>query len=285
MDLKTRLLTISLAAAGTTTLYAAPNPGNAPPARPPQQQNAEPAARAQAGSAAAAAPLSPASSVDQVLDALDARGHNLQSFVADVTLAEEDTSLAFGSTRTGRVWYQARGDNPRIHVIFDQKIDGKRKFPEKVEYLLQDGWLTDRDYQKKIEVRRQVLRPGQKANLLKLGEGPFPLPIGQKREEVLKQFTATKGTPAKDDPPGTAHVQLKPREQSEFKSRIGTMDVWVDPQTNFPAKIEVVDPDGAKVRTTVLKNLRVNPQPPIGDAEFALPAVQGWDLHDEPFQR
>ena len=29
-----------------------------------------------------------------------------------------------------------------------------------------------------------MLKPGEKLNLLKLGEGPFPLPIGQKKEDV-----------------------------------------------------------------------------------------------------
>lgn len=274
MHLTTKLLALPLAWA-SLSLQAAPNTPNNVPQRPTQQPAAQ----------AAGAALTPNASADQVLDALDARGRNLQGFVADVTLTENDTSIAIDSTRRGTVWYEARDENPRIRVTFDQRIDGRRAFPEKIEYLLQDGWLTDRDYQKRIEVRRQVLRPGQRANLLKLGEGPFPLPIGQKREEVLKQFAVTKMPPARDDPAGTVHVQLKPREKTEFRRKIDTMDVWVDAQTNFPAKIEVLDPDGAKVRTTLLKNLRVNPQPPLGDAQFALPQVQGWALHDEPFER
>ena len=35
-------------------------------------------------------------------------------------------------------------------------------------------------------------------NLLELGEGPFPLPIGQSRQDVEKQFKVTKVAAVKD---------------------------------------------------------------------------------------
>src|SRR5688572_17865317 len=89
------------------------------------------------------------STVDQILDALDARGRNLQAFTADVSLKEEDVTLANESTRRGKVLYQDRGNgNARLRVTFTERDTGKRVFEEKVEYLLEDGWLTDRTYGK-----------------------------------------------------------------------------------------------------------------------------------------
>src|SRR3954452_11354765 len=132
-----------------------------------------------------------------------------------------------GSRRTGQVWYQQRGPgDARMRVTFDQKSDsaGKKITPERIEYLLDKGWLTDRDYQKRIEVRRQVLRPGEKINLLKLGEGPFPLPIGQKKEDVKKLFDVTRVKPAADDPPGTVHLTLKPVKGSQFAKKFKAID-------------------------------------------------------------
>jgi hypothetical protein len=49
-----------------------------------------------------------------------------------------------------------------------------------------------------------VLRPGEKVNLLKLGEGPFPLPIGQKRDDVKRQFDVTLAKPEKGVDPAYA---------------------------------------------------------------------------------
>lgn len=229
--------------------------------------------------------LSEKSTVDEILDALDARGRNLKAFVADVSLTEGDAALANEVTRTGRAAYQDLGDGQaRLRVTFNDRDTGKRTFDEKIEYLLQGGWLTDRDYKKKIEVRRQVLRKGEKIDLLKLGEGPFPLPIGQKKESVHEQFGVEKVAVTKDDPAGTVHVRLTPKAGGQFARKFDEIDVWVDAKTHMPARIDTVQ--GESVRTTVLKNFTVNPEPPLKDADFALPRIdQGeWDLHEEPFK-
>src|SRR5688572_14083502 len=114
----------------------------------------DPAARSKPAAAPAAASagtkISPESTVDQVLDALDARGRDLKSFTADVSLTEGDAALANEVTRRGKVIYQSRdGKQPRLRVTFTERDTGKRQFQEKVEYLLEDGWLTDRNYEKK----------------------------------------------------------------------------------------------------------------------------------------
>jgi outer membrane lipoprotein-sorting protein len=226
------------------------------------------------------------SSVDEVLDALDSRGRSLSGFVADVTLSENDEATQAESRRTGRVWYQKRQGDDRIRVTFDQKAEGRFSKPDKVEYLLDGGWLVDRDYRRLIEVKRQVLRPGEKVNLLKLGEGPFPLPIGQPKEEVHKEFEVSKGDPALVGPKGAPHVALKPREGTRLARKFAQIDVWVDPQTGMPVRIEALDANETTRRTTELKNIRVNPEPALGDRDFSLPKIDEgkWELHTEEYQ-
>src|SRR3954469_24348 len=236
--------------------------------------------------AVAPAALSESSSVDEVLDALDSRGRSMNQFTADVTLTEGDEATQLDSQRTGRVWYQKRQGNDRIRVIFDQKAEGRFNKPEKVEYLLDGGWLVDRDYRRSIEVKRQVLRPGEKINLLKLGEGPFPLPIGQPKEEVHKEFDVSKGDPALGGPKGAPHVALKPKEGTRLARKFAQIDVWVDPQNQMPVRIEALDANETTRRTTQLKNIRVNPEPALGDKDFALPRIEEgkWELHTEEYQ-
>jgi hypothetical protein len=229
--------------------------------------------------------LSADSSVDEILDALDARGRDLKAFTADVSLTEGDATLANEVTRRGKVLFQDHGNGQaRLRVTFDKRETAKRSFNEKIEYLLEDGWLTDRTYEpKNIEVRRQVLRPGEKIDLLKLGQGPFPLPIGQKKESVHEQFEVKKTPLVKGDPTGTVHVQLTPKKGTQFERKFDVIDVWVDPKTNMPARIDTAQ--GETVRTTVLENFKVNPEPPLTDRDFVLPAIDKskWDLHEEPF--
>jgi outer membrane lipoprotein-sorting protein len=233
-------------------------------------------------------PLGPDSSLDTVLDALAARGKNLKDFSADVALHTADNRTGEDSAQIGKVVYDAGNGNSRIRVSFDKKEtetgDGKRMTQkQRLDYVLEGGWLTDRDYQKKLEVRRQVLRPGQQMNLLKLGEGPFPLPIGQDKEEVKKQFEVSKVPPTPEDPKGTIHIKLVPKPGTQFEKRFRQIDVFVDPKSNMPARIDTVERAGT-TRSTELTNLKLNTG--VKPDDFTLPDIdsEGWNRREEPFQ-
>lgn len=239
--------------------------------------------------AAAEVPIiKPDSDLDAVLDALDARGRDLKDFSADVTLHTIDDRTGEDSAQLGKVVYQNKGNgDARIKVSFDSKRvesgDGKQVTQkQKLDYVLDGGWLTDRDYQKKLEVRRQVLRPGQKMDLLKLGQGPFPLPIGQPKDEVKKQFDGTKIAPDKDDPAGTAHVRLVPKPGTQFAKRFKQIDVFVDTKNNMPSRIDTTEKAGGTTKTTELKNVKLNEG--VADDAFRLPEIEGWNRREEPFE-
>lgn len=272
MRLPARALIVTL----MTASWVAANPG--PPLVNPT--GAKPAAPG-----ASAGAISADSSVDSILDALDVRGQKLDGFVADVTLKEED-QIGLSSTRTGRVWYQRKSpEDARIRINFTQREDEKNIYDERVEYALDAGWLIDRDYQRKVEVKRQVLAAGEKINLLKLGEGPFPLPIGQKKEDVHRQFDVTKVKPNKNDPAGTVHLKLVPKEETPLADKFSEIDVWVDTKTHFPRRIGTADPENQNFKTTDLENVKINPQPGLGDRDFALERISDadWQRSVEPF--
>ena len=236
-------------------------------------------------------PLPADANVDQVLDALDQRGKSLKEFTADVKLTEETDPNLGGviTSRTGKVTFQRKGDeDARIRVVFEKKIKGGRiATNEKKEYLLDNGNLTDRDYNNKVEVRRVIVKPGQKINLLKLGEGPFPLPIGQSKEDVKKNFDVAKQPPTKDDPKDTLHLTLTPKKGTAMARRLSQLDVWVDRNSNMPVRIDTTDANGGgDKRRTDLTNLTVNPQPPLKDADFELPKIDQstWSIKTEPYQ-
>ena len=224
--------------------------------------------------------------VDDVLDALDIAGRDLKDFDADLTASEEDTSGRTGAdlTRTGKVWFQLLADGQaRIHVLFDKTESGGKIRDTKLEYLLLDGWLTERDYKDQKEVKRQVIKPGEKVNLLKLGEGPFPLPIGQKKEDVKTVFTVAAKPLEEGDPAGTVHLELTPKADSSYARRFKAIDVFVDPKTHLPARIGTMDKNGGKYRTTDLKNFRLNPG--LKDSNFELPSIKTseWNLTSEEY--
>jgi outer membrane lipoprotein-sorting protein len=230
------------------------------------------------------ADLSATSSVDETLDALYDVGKDLKSFTADVKLTENELVAQDVTTRTGKVWYQRKpGGDTRLRVAFDKRTQDEVTQEQRIDYLLDKGWLIDRNYSRKLEVNHQVLRPGERINLLKLGEGPFPLPIGQKREDVLKQFDVAKVELATNELPDAVHIQLTPKPGTQFDRKFSSIDVWVDYKGNMPRRIETLDKNKMTLRGTDLQNVKLNTE--LSDADFKLPeiAAQDWQRRDEPY--
>lgn len=226
--------------------------------------------------------IAPEATADGVLDAMQARGQEMRDFSAAVTVTAVDQATMDTSSQGGRVLFQKLpGDQGRLRVDFDQRTEGDRIIQEKRQYTLADGWLVERDYDKKTEIRRQVVRPGEKIDLLKLGEGPFPLPVGQKKEDVYKQFDVTLAAPDKTDPSGTAHLKLTPKPSTDLARRFTQIDVWVDRQLGMPLRIVTLDNAGQQSVTTDLTGIRLNGG--LKDDDFALEKVAGWDTTEEPF--
>lgn len=221
-------------------------------------------------------------SIDGLLQQLDAVGKNLKDFTAKVTLTNTD-SLGTASQNVGNVWFQKKPDaSARIHVLFNMRIDltTNRAYPkDKVEYLLDGPWLIDRNYQTKNEVKRQVLKPGQKMDLFKLGQGPFPLPIGQDPKDVHDQFDVKKLPPDKDDPANTTHLLLTPKPNTELARQFHSLDVWVDNKTHMPTRVDTTDVKQQTTRSTELKDIVVNSPKGLPDSDFQLPNIdnQPWN--------
>jgi outer membrane lipoprotein-sorting protein len=236
-----------------------------------------------ASSGCAVAQLNPGSSPDEVLNALHDTGTTIKSFSAKVKLDEYDTVTGAEIVRFGKVWFQIKptGD-PAMHIVFDSKqIGDKNKVPDKVEYLLDDGWLTDRTAATKIESRIQLVPQGQKMNLFQLGKSPFPMPIGQDPAEIQKQFDLAKVAPAKDDPANTIHLLLKPKPNCPMANRFFSVEIWTDFQTRMPVRIQTIDPKQVKERTADLTDLKVNT--PLNQTDATLPALPpDWRTSDTP---
>ena len=217
---------------------------------------------------------------EQTLQQLDQIGRNLREFSAKLRLTETDNALGDSKVRSGNVYFQRRPDgSARIHVVFDLRIDEEknRGYRERIEYLLDGPWLIDRNYVTSTEVKRQVLKPGQKMDLFKLGEGPFPLPIGQNPQEVHKEFEVKPVAAAKGDPANAAHLQLIPRPGTALARKFDLIDVWVDQKTHMPVRVDTVQKQ--MTRSTELKDIVVNPPGGLPESDFQLQNIdaQKWN--------
>lgn len=213
----------------------------------------------------------------ELLEALHQRGLNLKGFTADVTKTDTDQGSGAVTTYTAKLVYDADAGSIRVDFLTRDEGSGPKTY--KTTYMLQKGLLTTRDFRAKHETHQQVAKPDEKINLLKLGEGPFPLPIGQQPAEVEKQFDVDR--PADSDPRPCA--RLIPKAGTDLGTKFKQIVVWTDNATHFPTKIVTTDKTEANKITTELSNLQVNPS--LSPKDFELPAVPAdWTTTDKPYE-
>ena len=222
--------------------------------------------------------------VDQTLDALEAAGKNLKSLTADVTLDETD-DMANESTKTGKLLLARSQDGEtRVRVNFSEFRSGQRVIAQRREYVLDGEYLVRRDYDLKKQQTTRVRKPGEKVDLLKLGEGPFPLPIGQSKEAVYKQFDVKSLAPEAEDatnvPDDTVRLRLTPKDGTRLAKKFSTIDVWVRRGEAFPVKIETVDANQTSTVGTTMTNIKLNDDLPA-DAFKLDKLPQDWSQEDD----
>lgn len=214
--------------------------------------------------------------VDQVLQQLHDRGNDLKTLAADVVLKTADTELGDPDwdTRTGRITVERQQDgHARLRVTFLQRERGKRVEQSRREYVLDGEKLIERDYQEKRQVVRVVRKPGEKLDLFRLGEGPFPLPIGQPPDEVRKEFEVRETPPDKPEP-GLTYIQLVPHKDRPMADRFAFILVGVNAD-GWPVFVQTLDKNGVQTTEARLSNLRIND--PVDSKAFDLePIDDSW---------
>lgn len=163
-------------------ISAAPIPGAHAAVDPPQQAAPEQAA--------------PATDAGAWLDKLERSGRETRDFSAGVTMERIDALSDDREVRRGRVVVEGLpGAGRRIAVIMEEHIDGSgRGSADNRLFIFEGGWLLEFDTPRKRLTRRQLVRPGETIDPLRVGEGPFPVPLGQPRADVEREFEVSLGT-------------------------------------------------------------------------------------------
>ncbi len=231
------------------------------------------------------------SSVDEILDALDVVGKTLTSLEADVSKSDIDAAAGDSITRAGVVLLgMSKAGDAKLRVTFNS-VQRNEDAPRtgdavKQDYLLVDGWLNDSNFDIRKVVRYQVRPPGESVNLLGVGEGPFPLPIGQSKEAVHLQFDVKK-LPSPSDRANAIVLDLRPKDGTKLRKRFARIIVDVDAISCMPVRIETMDRDiddptdpPSLINVTTLTNIKLNL--PLAADAFAAGPTEGWDIETKP---
>jgi hypothetical protein len=132
--------------------------------------------------------------------------------------------------------------------------------------------------------------PGKTLDPLKLGEGPFPLPIGQSRDEVLARFDVTKPEELPDeallkDIDMADGLLLVPKPGTEEFNEFARVEIFYDRATSLPVGIFAVEADAGR-KIVRLRNLKRNPtldEATLKKLDIAEPDPKEWRIDIRPW--
>lgn len=197
-------------------------------------------------------PVDPA--VDRILTASQKRSDGLKDIRCDVIFTDEDRINRATNKKSGHILLAVTKPNARFMVHFDKTdLDGVRG---KQEWYLFDGLWFFQAIERLEQVTRQLIAgSGQEIDLFDIEKAPFPMPFGQKKENILKNFDVTLATPSGNDPPDTDHLICNPKPTSKLAKRYDQLDLYVHRTLNLPKKIVVTKNNGREINTAEFPDL------------------------------
>ncbi len=221
------------------------------------------------------APLDP--QVEKILDRLEEKGR-IKDLQADIEYVKEDAVLDSKQVYKGILLFKEEQPNPRFFIRFDQSTNDAI-VNEKKEWHVFDGqWYIEARQSTTTINKRQVVRPGEKAEVFGVGKA-FPLPFGQKKADIVRHFDVKLVSPKKDDLKNTDHLECKPLPGTDMARKYDTVHFFIDRDLGLPVKLSTVDKDEDQQISATFKNLKVNTE--FAGSELNLPSLPDYRINEE----
>ncbi|MFW5653287.1 MAG: LolA family protein [Planctomycetota bacterium] len=228
---------------------------------------------------------------DDLLRALEAADRDLRSFTASIRFTKEQGLIGDVQVRRGRVLSMRDSETKRqmFAVKFDRQILGDAVYERSQDFIFDGIWLVERNNEEKSFVKRQIVDVNDESGFDPFAiDGPFPLPIGQNRETVLRRFHAELlPSPREGRLQDTWHLQLIPRNPEAEEENFEQIDLWYDRETLLPLKGVLVESEGDEISTVELASIARNAavEPSVFDTNP--PTIQerrneGWSVSIVP---
>ena len=126
--------------------------------------------------------------VDDLLESIEEADEGVETIQSDVLYDRRLELQDDRIIRRGTLYFIAEGERRKFAVRFDTRIvDGVPR--EEDELLIFDGrWFVEKREDIKRFIRREIARKGADFDPLRLGEGPFPIPIGQSERDIRARY-------------------------------------------------------------------------------------------------
>jgi hypothetical protein len=232
-----------------------------------QQEVAKPSSDS-ATSATAASPVDATAqfqSTDAMLSALEKAGDTIRSLRANVIYDRVDAVSENRERRTGQIVLTQDSQQLKsrtLAIMFDQFIDASgHASPQTQRFVFHGGWLFEFDDARHQLIARELVAPGEQLDPLRIGEGPVPIPIGQKKDEVLRRFEVQLA-PLPEQPllKRLVNIQglvMRPKLNAGVDPDLAEINVWYDLGTLMPVAVAATTKGGDQ-KILLLTKLELN---------------------------
>ena len=226
-----------------------------------------------------------------LLDRLETAADGLHDFRADITYHLWDSILERREIRSGEIVYDVRPDDGsrRFAILVTSVIVGNRRDNQKKRYVFDGSWFVEIDYDNRMFTKRQIVAPGERFDPLKLGEGPFPLPVGQRRQDVLARFEASLLEGTQDEVLAkflagkpVEGLKLVPRPMTPQAKEIAEVEIFYDAATLLPVGIVLTETNGNR-KTVMLRHLKRNQGIDESKLSIEEPDPAQWQIDVRPW--
>ena len=187
-----------------------------------------------------------ANRVDAILTALEARSNGLRDIRCKIKFIEEDELNLTTRTKEGEILFRMAEPNPQWAMYFTYtEVDD---LPYGKQWYLFDGrWLYQAFERTRQVTQQEIALAGEKRDMFDLDEAPFPVPFGQKKDKILRNFDVKLVTAKKGDPPGCDHLVCIPKKGSRLEEKYASVEFFILRDLHLPIRVIVTKKGGYEV--------------------------------------
>ena len=224
-------------------------------------------------------PVDAGATIDRILTQLEKRSDGLKDIRCNVVFVEEDGINLTKRTKYGNILFMITEPNPHFMIYFEKtEVDGvlgKREW-----YLFDGRWLHEAIERIEQVTKREIARSQEKVDLFDLETSPFPLPFGQKKAKILKNFDVTLAPPGEHDPLHTDHLVCVPKPESRLHDKYDRLEFHVHQSLHLPIRVVVIKNDGLEtIRADFPDLTEKSINAGVKKKDFARPAA--WKKYKE----
>jgi outer membrane lipoprotein-sorting protein len=196
--------------------------------------------------------------VERILENLEKKREQIKDMEANITYENLQLIAEDKQTQRGQIRYIAATEQttPKFMVYFHTLIHDDVQRKRQLWYCFDGRMLREVNEQTRHAIDREVVRPGERIDPFALG-GPFPVPFGQKKSEMLEFFQITLVEPTKDEKGKTDHLLLIPLPKTDLAREYKQIEYWVDREREIPVRI-VSEDRHKNIITAVFSDIRIN---------------------------